>query len=328
MRWKRCSARCSSMPASTPRAARSTPRTATSSTIPPVTCSPRTPRPRCRNGCRHAGCPCRSTRSSRSTARRTRRRSRSSAASRRSMSSRAAAARAAVPPSRRPRRPRSATCGAQRRRDDSAERPKVSDEFRSGHVASVGKSTLLNRLVGHRISITSRKPQTTRHRIVGVLTEPGRQFAFVDTPGFQTRHRSRLNDRLNRTVTTSLADVDVVVLVVDSARLTDADRAVSALIPPTLPAIAAVNKVDALAAPRELLPRLAELATWRDFAAIVPVSAEKGVAFDALKDEIARRLPLSPALYDADTLTDRDERFLAAELIREKIFRLLGEELP
>jgi GTP-binding protein Era len=209
----------------------------------------------------------------------------------------------------------------------------VSDEFRSGHVAivgrpSVGKSTLLNRLVGHRISITSRKPQTTRHRIVGVLTEPGRQFAFVDTPGFQTRHRSRLNDRLNRTVTTSLADVDVVVLVVDAARLTDADRAVSALIPPTLPAIAAVNKVDALAAPRELLPRLAELATWRDFAAIVPVSAEKGVAFDALKDEIARHLPLSPALYDADTLTDRDERFLAAELIREKIFRLLGEELP
>ncbi|HEY7904553.1 MAG TPA: GTPase Era [Casimicrobiaceae bacterium] len=205
--------------------------------------------------------------------------------------------------------------------------------YRSGHVAivgrpSVGKSTLLNRLVGHKISITSKKPQTTRHRILGVLTEAERQFVFVDTPGFQTRHRSRLNDRLNRAVMASLADVDVVVLVVDAARLTEADRAVAALIAPDRPAVAAINKVDALAAPRELLPRLAELATWRDFAALVPVSAEKGVALDVLKAEIAKCLPCSPALYDADTLTDRDERFLAAELIREKIFRLLGDEVP
>ncbi len=204
---------------------------------------------------------------------------------------------------------------------------------RCGHVAivgrpSVGKSTLLNRLVGQKISITSKKPQTTRHRIVGVLTEPGRQFVFVDTPGFQTRHRSTLNDRLNRAVTMALADVDAVVLVVDAARLTDADRAVAALIPAARPAIAALNKVDQLADKAALLPRIAELATWRDFAALVPVSAEKGLGVEDLKAAIAALLPVSPALYEADTLTDRDERFLAAELVREKIFRLLGDEVP
>ncbi len=206
-------------------------------------------------------------------------------------------------------------------------------EFRCGHVAivgrpSVGKSTLLNHLTGHKISITSKKPQTTRHRIMGVLTEPGRQFIFVDTPGFQTKHRSRLNDRLNKAVIAGLADVDVVLLVLDGAKLVQADRDVAHLIPRDIHAIAALNKVDALTDKQALLPRLAELAAWRDFDALVPVSAEKGVGLDALKDEIARALPVAPALYDADTLTDRDERFLAAEMIREKIFRLLGEEVP
>jgi GTP-binding protein Era len=205
--------------------------------------------------------------------------------------------------------------------------------FRCGHIAivgrpSVGKSTLVNRLVGHKISITSKKPQTTRHRIMGVLTEASHQFIFVDTPGFQTKHRSTLNDRLNRTVLASLADVDVVVLVIDAAKLTPADRDVVARIPAACSVVVAVNKVDALADKRALLPRLAELATWRDFAALVPVSAEKGTQLDALKAEIARALPEAPALYDADTLTDRDERFLAAEMIREKIFRLLGDEVP
>ena len=205
--------------------------------------------------------------------------------------------------------------------------------FRCGHIAivgrpSVGKSTLINRLVGHKISITSKKPQTTRHRIMGVLTEASHQFIFVDTPGFQTKHRSTLNDRLNRTVLASLADVDVVVLVIDAAKLTPADRDVVARIPAACSVVVAVNKVDALADKRALLPRLAELATWRDFAALVPVSAEKGTQLDALKAEIARALPEAPALYDADTLTDRDERFLAAEMIREKIFRLLGDEVP
>ncbi len=207
------------------------------------------------------------------------------------------------------------------------------EEFRCGFVAivgrpSVGKSTLLNALVGARISITSRKPQTTRHRINGILTESGVQFVFVDTPGFQTKHRSPLNDRLNRTVRDSLAGVDVVVWVVDAAQVRPADAAVAALLPAQLPVVVAVNKVDALADKRALLPRLAELAVLRADAPIVPISAERGVQLAELKAEIARHLPRSPALYPVDELTDRDERFLAAELVREKVFRLLGDEVP
>ena len=206
-------------------------------------------------------------------------------------------------------------------------------DFRSGHVAilgrpSVGKSTLLNRLVGQKLSITSKKPQTTRHRVRGILTEPGRQFVFVDTPGFQTRYRSRLNDRLNRAVRDSLADVDAVVWVVDAAKLTSADRAAVALVPDRVPVVVAVNKVDAVRDKSELLPRLAEIAPLREFAAIVPVSAETGTQIDALKDEIAKLLPAAPPMYASDELTDRDERFLAAEFVREKIFRLAGEEIP
>ncbi|HEX6795874.1 MAG TPA: GTPase Era [Casimicrobiaceae bacterium] len=204
---------------------------------------------------------------------------------------------------------------------------------RAGHVAivgrpSVGKSTLLNALVGARISITSKKPQTTRHRITGILTEPGAQFVFVDTPGFQTRHRSRLNDRLNRTMRDALAGVDAIVVVVDAARITDEDREVIDLLPRNVPAIAAANKIDALADKRALLPRIAELAALRDFAAIVPISAERGIDLDALKRAIAEQLPPGPALYPEDDVTGRDERFLAAEFIREKIFRQLGDEVP
>jgi len=204
---------------------------------------------------------------------------------------------------------------------------------RAGHVAivgrpSVGKSTLVNALVGAKVTITSKKPQTTRHRILGVLTEPTRQFAFVDTPGFQTRHRSPLNDRLNRTVRDSLAGVDAVVWVVDGARLTAEDRAVAALIPATMPVVVAVNKIDAVPDKGELLPRLAEIAKLRDFAAIVPISAERGTQLAELKAEIALTLPASPPLYPETDLTDRDERFLAAEFVREKIFRMLGDEVP
>jgi GTP-binding protein Era len=204
---------------------------------------------------------------------------------------------------------------------------------RCGHVAivgrpSVGKSTLLNALVGARISITSRKPQTTRHRIAGIRSEPGIQFIFVDTPGFQTRHASRLNARLNRAVRDALADVDVIVVVVDAARFTAADRAVLALLPADVPVIAALNKTDALADKRALLPRIAEIAAVREFAAIVPISAERGDELPALADAIAQLLPAGPALYGDDELTDRDERFLAAEFIREKIFRQLGDEVP
>jgi GTP-binding protein Era len=211
--------------------------------------------------------------------------------------------------------------------------PDPDAEFRCGHVAivgrpSVGKSTLLNALIGEKISITSKKPQTTRHRITGIATDATSQFVFVDTPGFQTRHRSRLNDRLNRAVRDSLAAVDAVVIVLDATRLTGADRDVAKLLPDAVPAIAAVNKVDLLADKSVLLPRLQEISLLHSFAAIVPVSADRGTQLDALKGELRSLLPVASPLYPADELTDRDERFLAAEFVREKIFRLLGDEVP
>ena len=204
---------------------------------------------------------------------------------------------------------------------------------RCGHVAivgrpSVGKSTLLNALVGARISITSRKPQTTRHRISGILTEPGAQFIFVDTPGWQTQHRSRLNERLNRAVRDALAEVDVIVFVADAARFAAQDREVLDLLPRDVPVVAALNKIDALTDKRALLPRIAEIAALREFVAIVPISAERGTDLIPLKHVIAEALPPGPALYEGDDITDRDERFLAAEFIREKIFRQLGDEVP
>jgi GTPase len=213
----------------------------------------------------------------------------------------------------------------------STEPPAIA--FRCGHVAivgrpSVGKSTLLNALVGQKISITSRKPQTTRYRITGIATDASTQFVFVDTPGFQTKHRSRLNDRLNRTVRESLGSVDAVVLVLDATKITPADLAVVALLPEGVPVIAAINKVDMLKDKAAFMPRLAEIAELHAFAAIVPVSAEKGTQLSALREEIAKVLPESAPMFPEDELTDRDERFLAAEFVREKIFRLLGDEVP
>lgn len=204
---------------------------------------------------------------------------------------------------------------------------------RCGHVAivgrpSVGKSTLLNALVGGKISITSRKAQTTRHRIIGILSDPGVQYVFVDTPGFQTLHRSPLNDRLSRVVRDTLAEVDAVVVVVDARRFNDADRAVLALCPGGVPVIVALNKIDLVADKRALLPRIGEIAKLRELAAIVPISAELGTDLATLMQEIASQLPESPSLYPEDEFTDRDERFLAAEFIREKIFRQLGDEVP
>jgi GTP-binding protein Era len=206
-------------------------------------------------------------------------------------------------------------------------------DFRCGLIAivgrpNVGKSTLVNRLVGARVTITSRKAQTTRHRVSGIVTTPHTQFVFVDTPGFQTKHRSRLNDRMNRTVSQSIADVDAAILVVEAGRTTNADRAVIRLLPADIPALAAQNKVDRLKDRDALLPQMAELAALHHFAAIVPVSAEKGEGLDALLAEAGKLLPVGGPLFDVDAITDRDERFLASEFVREKIFRLLGEEVP
>ena len=219
------------------------------------------------------------------------------------------------------------------KRKRPASTPGDDSRFRCGHVAivgrpNVGKSTLMNALVGARVSITSNKPQTTRHRVLGIATTAAAQFIFVDTPGFQTLHRSLLNERMNRQVRDSVADVDVIVVVLEAVKLTDADRTVMALLPEQVPAIAVVNKIDRLADKTRLLPYLASVAEAHEFSAIVPISAEKHMALDALSAEIAKALPVGPALFPADDLTDRDERFIAAEYLREKIFRLLGDEIP
>src|SRR4029453_4249883 len=206
-------------------------------------------------------------------------------------------------------------------------------DYRCGHVAivgrpSVGKSTLMNALIGQKISITSKKPQTTRYRILGIVTDANAQFAFVETPGFQTQHPPPPNARLNHTVRESLAGVDAVVFVLDATRIIGADRDVIRLLPADVPVIAAVNKVDLVSDKSMLLPRMAEIAQLHAFAAIVPVSAERGTQLPELRAEIARTLPKSPPMYPSEDVTDRDERFLAAEFIREKIFRLLGDEVP
>ena len=205
--------------------------------------------------------------------------------------------------------------------------------FRCGYAAivgrpNVGKSTLLNRLVGQKVSITSRKAQTTRHRVTGIVTTPDTQVVFVDTPGFQTKHRSRLNDRMNRAVTQCLADVDATVLVIEAGRTTDADRAVIRLLPAGARVIVALNKIDRQKDRDALLPQMAELAALFPFSAIVPVSAEKERALGALLAEVRVLLPEGAPIFGADEITDRDERFLAAEFVREKIFRLTGEEVP
>ncbi|MEW5781645.1 MAG: GTPase Era [Pseudomonadota bacterium] len=205
--------------------------------------------------------------------------------------------------------------------------------FRAGYLAivgcpNVGKSTLMNRLVGAKLSITSSKAQTTRHRIHGILTTDTCQYVFVDTPGFQTEHRTALNRAMNRTVTAALADVDVILFVIDARRWRDADRAVLARLPADKPVVLVINKIDRLADKKALLPLIAMLAKEYAFAEIVPVSAEKGIHLDELLRAAGRHLPAGPAIFAPDELTDRSERFLAAELLREKLFRNLGDELP
>ena len=209
----------------------------------------------------------------------------------------------------------------------------MSAAFRAGYVAivgrpTVGKSTLLNALVGQKLSITSRKPQTTRHRITGILTREDAQLLFVDTPGFQTRHGSALNRSMNRVVTQSLAAVDVVLPVIEAGRFSREDRVLLELLPADKPVLLVINKIDKIAHRDALLPFMAQMSAEREFAEIVPVSATRGDAVGALAPVISRYLPQQPALYGADEITESSERFLAAELIREKIFRQLGDELP
>jgi GTP-binding protein Era len=205
--------------------------------------------------------------------------------------------------------------------------------FRAGHAAivgrpNVGKSTLLNRLIGQKLSITSRKPQTTRHRVCGIVNTPHAQCAFVDTPGFQTGGTNALRGMMNRSVTRALAEVDVVVFVLAVPRFTPDDERVAQLLPKSIPLLVAANKVDRLEERSRLLPYIDALQRRLDPRTIVPLSAQTGYQVDVLLREIEAALPAQPPLYPSDQITDRDERFFAAEFIREKVFRLLGDELP
>ena len=206
-------------------------------------------------------------------------------------------------------------------------------DFRCGQIAvvgkpNVGKSTLLNRLVGEKVSITSRKAQTTRLPLRGILTTDAAQFVFVDTPGFQTKHGGEMNKRLNGSVRRTLNEVDVVLWLWDATHLSAADRAVLDLVPDTVPIIAVPNKVDLIKDRSALIAAVTELSAARKFASVVPVAASKGTQTSELLAEIEKLLPVSEPMYDADDLTDKPERYMAAEIIREKIFRLTGDELP
>lgn len=247
---------------------------------------------------------------------------------------------------------------------------------------NVGKSTLMNALIGEHVSITSAKPQTTRHRVMGVYTrhaESGSvatrpdagesgvsadaaeapivsaakatlksasaaatlsslpvsvstripaQFIFVDTPGFQTRFSNALNRSMNKAVTSTCSDVDLVFLVLEAGKLSDADKAAIRLLPSDIPVIAVVNKLDRLDNKAEALPFLQKVMEAHPFREVVPVSAKTRSNLDRLLDVATAYLPEQPFIYEADMLTDRPERFLAAERIREKVFRLVGDELP
>jgi GTPase len=207
------------------------------------------------------------------------------------------------------------------------------ENFRCGYIAivgrpNVGKSTLMNALIGAKISITSRKAQTTRHRITGIQTADDAQFIYIDTPGFQTRHANALNKTLNKTVTNTLTAADAVLFVIEAGTFGQADQQVLDLLPKNVPCILVINKSDQVKQREVLMPFARDVAAKREFAAIVPVSARLRRQLDALQDEIKKLLPQNPPVFDADDLTDRSERFMAAEIVREKVFRLVGDELP
>ncbi len=208
-----------------------------------------------------------------------------------------------------------------------------SDAYKCGTVAivgrpNVGKSTLLNHILGTKLAITSRKAQTTRHRLLGIHTTADTQFLFVDTPGFQQKHLNTLNKGLNKTVTQVLTEVDVVLFVIEPMKLGDADRQVLKLLSEKTPTILVVNKLDLMGDKGNVLPLIQDFDLEFPFSEIVPVSAKKTLNLDELLKSIRNYLPEQAAIYAEDELTDKNERFLAAELVREKIFRLLGDEIP
>ena len=193
---------------------------------------------------------------------------------------------------------------------------------------NVGKSTLLNALVGQKISITSRKAQTTRHRITGIRTTGETQFIFVDTPGFQTDHANALNRSLNKTVVGAVSDVDLVLFVVNAGSFAQADAKVLALLNKGIPALLIANKLDKVHRREEIAPWLQEMQTRHPFAQFMPMSAKNPKDIERLLTQCQAYLPEQAWWYSEDELTDRSEKFLASEIIREKLFRFTGDELP
>jgi GTP-binding protein Era len=193
---------------------------------------------------------------------------------------------------------------------------------------NVGKSTLLNALVGQKISITSRKAQTTRHRITGMRTRGATQFVFVDTPGFQTLHNNALNRSLNKTVLGAVGDVDLILFVVEAGSFTLSDARVLALLAPNIPTLLVANKLDNVHRRAEIAPWLKSMQERHAFAEFVPMSAKNAKDIERLFGICEKFLPEQPWFYGEDELTDRSEKFLAGEIVREKLFRLTGDELP
>jgi GTP-binding protein Era len=205
--------------------------------------------------------------------------------------------------------------------------------YQSGYIAivgrpNVGKSSLLNKIVGQKISITSKRPQTTRQRILGIVTEKDIQYIFVDTPGYQNRYGGTLNQLMNRSVKRSVADVDVIMWVVEAMQFTAEDKVILSLLQSCSPVILIVNKIDCLDNVNQVLPFMQEMEMLIKPAAIIPVSAKNGNGLPVILPAIKPFLPERDQLYGEDEVTTASERTLAAELIREKLFRLLGEELP
>ncbi|MEK6686308.1 MAG: GTPase Era [Pseudomonadota bacterium] len=209
----------------------------------------------------------------------------------------------------------------------------IDTNFRTGYIAiigrpNVGKSTLLNKLLQQKISITSKKAQTTRFRINGILTDQQTQFIFVDTPGFQTQYTNRLNTAMNRVVTQSMQDVDVILFVIEAMHFDQRDLTVLKILPKNVPVILVINKIDTLTDKNQLLPFLNDMAKAFEFATMIPVSAMHKIQLPELLNTIRTYLPVDQPLYDKDEITDRSERFIAGEFIREKLFRLIGDEIP
>lgn len=208
------------------------------------------------------------------------------------------------------------------------------ENYRSGYVAiigrpNVGKSTLLNFIIGFHLSITSKKPQTTRHRLLGIKTTATAQAVYIDTPGLHQKHKGAIHTYMNKEAMSTLQDVDVIVFVVDGIKLTAEDEYVIELLAKCdQPIILAVNKVDKIKNKEVLLPFIDDLSQRLNFSRIVPVSASRGSNVAELEQHIESLLNLSPAYFPEEQITDKSDRFHAAELIREKLMRLLGQELP